>query len=440
MGAAPENPRGKAGLSDIDGGYLRCFYRAYRRETCFPEELVKEFARRTSIGQTVWAKARREKDFSVFAQELEKILELVKERSRLLGTGEHPYDALLDEYEPGMTKAELDRIFTPLKKELVDLTAWIARQPQANNDFIYREYPQKDQENLGRFILNQLSFPLDRGRLDVSTHPFTTTLGSHDVRITTRYGEKNPFNSLFSTIHEVGHGLYELGFAEEISGNLLAEGTSFGIHESQSRTWENLIGRSRGFWKTYFPEVKKRFPPALGDVTEDAFFRAMNRVEPTFIRVDADEVTYGLHVILRYELETALVEGSLSVGDLPEVWNNKMESLLGIRPAEASQGVLQDVHWSAGQWGYFPTYLLGNLYGAQFMNTADPELLDLAEGIKAERLTNLLDWQRENIHRHGSVYTASELVERITGGSLSSSYFIDYLKRKYRDIYSGIMN
>ena len=438
LGASPENPRGKADLSDRDGGYVRLLYRMYRRATCFPEELVKEFARRTSIGQAVWARARREKDFSLFAPELEKILELVKERSRLLGVGEHPYDALIDEYEPGMTKAELDRIFITLKRELVELSAWIARQPQVDNGFISRKYPQADQEDLGRFILAELSYPMDRGRLDISTHPFTTTLGSHDVRITTRYGEKNPFNSFYSTIHEAGHGLYELGFGEEISGNLLAEGTSLGIHESQSRTWENLVGRSRKFWRRYFPEVKKRFHQALGDVTEETFFRGMNRVEPSFIRVDADEVTYGLHVIFRYELEVALIEGSLRVDELPQAWNDKMVSCLGICPPDAAQGVLQDVHWSAGLMGYFPTYALGNLYGAQLMNAASRELPNLDEDIEAGRLAVLLDWLRKKIHRHGSVYTASELMKQVTGESLTSSYFIDYLKKKYRDIYGGV--
>jgi carboxypeptidase Taq len=437
LGATLETPRGTFPLSDVDAGFVRHFYRRHRREVCFPDDLVREFARRTSMAQSVWARAKKSNDFALFAPELKKIVVLVRERARLLKVGTHPYDALIDTYEPGMTKEELDRIFIPLKKELTSLVAQIKTRPQPENDFFKADYPLQDQRRLGDLILSRLGYPLDRGRLDISAHPFTTTLGADDVRITTRYGEPNPFNSFFSTVHEAGHGLYELGFGDTVRGNLLADGTSLGIHESQSRTWENLIARSRPFWHGFYGEVQKLFPAILGEVPEETFYKAVNRVSPSFIRVDADEVTYSLHVILRYELETALMEGTLEVEDLPRVWDDKMEEFLGIRPDKASLGVLQDVHWSAGLFGYFPTYALGNLYGAQLFLAARKDLTALMEDVEAGRFAPFLDWLRRSIHQHGSVYTASELIQKITGEPLNPGYFSAYLKEKYQDIYGG---
>ncbi|MBI9104229.1 MAG: carboxypeptidase M32 [Spirochaetales bacterium] len=435
LGADEKSSSGNENLSDEDRAYIRVFYRNYHRASCLPSDLVEEMARASSLGQSVWVQARKENDFGKFAPALEKILGLNREAGRLINVGDHPYDSFLDEYEPGMRKAELDVTFGALKEDLKSLVKRIKDAGQVEMGFLKRDYPEELQEKFGNYILKELAYPLDRGRLDVSTHPFTTTLGNHDVRITTRYGEPNPFSSLFSIIHEAGHGLYELGFSDEIAGNILAEGTSLGLHESQSRTWENMIGRSLPFWEKYYPEAQKTYGNALSDISLETFYKGINAVKPSLIRVDADEVTYSLHVILRYELETALFEGTLSVNDLPAAWNAKMEELLGIRPDSDANGVLQDVHWSVGLLGYFPTYALGNLYGAQFMDKAYKDVPDLDDQVRKGNHAVLLEWLRENIHKHGSAFTASELCVNVTGKPLDASYFTQYLNKKYGEVY-----
>ena len=435
LGAGKDNPGGNPDLSPADRAYIRYFFHKYNRAICLPGELVTELARATSLGQTTWVKARKADDFSMFAPALKKVLDLTKKSAALMNPDGDPYDALLDGYEPGMTRKELEKVFSALKSELVSLVSRIAAAPAPDTEFLNRDFPQEAQEAFGRYILNEMNYPMDRGRMDVSAHPFTTTLGADDVRITTRYGEANPLSSLFSVIHEAGHGLYELGFAPEIRGNLLAAGTSLGVHESQSRTWENMIGRSRPFWTRYFPEAVRHFPAALKGVDFETFYKAVNSVKPSFIRVDADEVTYSLHVILRFELETMILDGKLEVEELPDVWNRKMEEFLGIRPSKDSLGVLQDVHWSAGLVGYFPTYALGNLYGAQFMNTARKEIPDLDSHVEKGDLGVLLSWLRSNIHAPGSSLTAGELCRKVTGEDLNPEYFSRYLSEKYGEVY-----
>lgn len=445
LGADEENPAGGPELPAPDRAYIRFFYTRHRREAALPRDLVTSLARAGSLGHGAWIKARRENDFPLFAPYLKEMFSLNREKARLLGSAGSTgsvgsakpelYDALLEEYEPGMTRAELDRIFPPLKEALIELTGRIAQKPPVKAAFLERDFPREAQDAFSRFMLEALGFPPDRGRLDVSAHPFTTTLGADDVRITTRYDEPDPLASLFSTIHEAGHGFYELGFSGEIRGNLLAAGTSLGLHESQSRTLENIIGRSRPFWNYFFPRAKGFYPEALGDVTSEDFYRGINQVRPSFIRVNADEVTYSLHVILRYELERALLEGSLSVEDLPAAWDDKMEAYLGIRPESLSQGVLQDVHWSVGLVGYFPTYVLGNLYGAQFIHTAEGETPGFWERIGRGEMEAWLGWAREKIHSPGASLTAGELVRQVTGEELNPGYFSDYLNEKYRELY-----
>ena len=435
LGADESNPGGNEELDPSDRAYIRFFYNKYHRAVCLPSDLVEEMARAASLGQSVWVKARKDNDFSSFAPALERNLELTRKAGKLIGIGEHPYDSFLDEYEPGMRKSRLDVVFGDLKKELKDLVQKIQDAGQVDTGFLERDYPNDLQEKFGKYILDELGYPLERGRLDVSAHPFTTTLGSHDVRITTRYGEPNPFSSLFSIIHEAGHGFYELGFSDDIQGNLLATGTSLGIHESQSRTWENMIGRSLPFWERYFPKAREFYGKSLDDVSLETFYKGINAVQPSFIRVDADEVTYSLHVILRYELETALFDGSLEVKDLPEAWNSKMKELLGIVPGTDALGVLQDVHWSIGLLGYFPTYALGNLYGAQFMEQAVSDIPDLFGHVKKGEHHILRDWLRENIHCHGAGLTADELCRKATGRDLDPHCFTDYLNGKYGEVY-----
>jgi carboxypeptidase Taq len=304
-----------------------------------------------------------------------------------------------------------------------------------DTQFLEHSFSVEKQEEFGRYLLGKLSYPLDRGRLDVSAHPFTTTLGFDDVRITTRYHENLLLSSISGTIHETGHALYELGFPEEMRGTLLAAGTSLGIHESQSRTWENVIGKSRSFWEHNLPELKRLFPDQLGAVSVDQFYRAVNKVEPSLIRIEADEVTYSLHIVLRFELELRLLTGDLAVADAPTAWNERMECLVGIRPDSDANGILQDTHWASGLMGYFPTYALGNLYGAQFTKKMRSDLPNLDNEIASGNLEPILDWLRSNVHVHGSALTANEVCEKVTGESLNPQYFIDYLEAKFGEIY-----
>lgn len=435
---SPRDDRSRArgtSLKDIQRAYIRKFYRDFLREKKLPKKLVTDLAREASVAQQRWVEARKGDDFSRFEPNLKRLLELVCEKVEKLGYEDHPYDALLDLFEPEATVAQVKPVFEKLKTGLKEMIDRIGRSQQVDNRFLYRSYPVDKQERFGRRVLEDMGYDFERGRLDLSAHPFTSTLGSDDVRLTTRYNENFFGTGIFGSIHEGGHGLYELGFAEEIRGNLLADGISLGIHESQSRMWENLVGRSMAFWKHYYPELTGMFPDALGDISLDAFYRGINRVEPSPIRVEADEVTYNLHIILRFELELELVTGGLKVENLPSAWNDKMQELLGFVPRNDAEGVLQDVHWSHGAFGYFPTYSLGNLYAAQFFHTAESRLPDLASDIESGNLTVLLEWLRENIHAHGSVYTADELCRKVTGESLKPKYFLDYLRDKVGTVY-----
>ncbi len=434
-GVSEQNLKGDSEFGARDRAFLRKFSREYFRETKIPKDLVVAFSEEASLSQAQWIEARKKSDFSLFAPHLQKILDLSREKAEKIGYTVHPYDALLDEFEPFATAASIKKIFSSLKPELMDLVRKIAGSNQVDDSFLLKNYPVKEQEAFGRTVLQDLGFDFNRGRLDVSAHPFTTSTGSDDVRLTTRYQENQFRTGIFGIIHECGHGLYELGFPEDIKVSILAEGTSLGIHESQSRTWENIIGRSLPFWEYYFPKLKDMFPNQLRDVNLEQFYKGINKVEPSMIRVDADEVTYPLHIILRFELELALISGELAVKDLPEAWNSKMEELLGIRPENDAEGVLQDVHWSFGAIGYFPTYALGNLYGAQFFNSMKKSLGNVDDLIKQGDFGIILGWLRENIHQYGSIFTAEELCINATGEPLNPVYCSKYLENKYRSIY-----
>lgn len=435
LGATGEHPRGDASLPALDRAHLRFIYRYYKRETKLPKRLVLELSKTTSIAQANWVEARKTSDFSRFSPHLKKLLALVKEKAECFGYEDHPYDALLDEYEPEMKTATVSKVFSRLQEWLTPFVEQIQGKPQVDDSFLHREFPAAKQELFGKRVITDMGYDFQRGRLDVSAHPFTTTLGIDDVRLTTRYNERFFNTALFGTIHEAGHGLYELGFSEEIRGTSLADGTSLGIHESQSRMWENMIGRSFAFWKHYFPIARDIFSESLGDVDVMQFCRAINKVEPSFIRIEADEVTYSLHIILRFNLEKRLTEGSLEVDDLPEAWRQESKKLLGIVPAQDDEGVLQDIHWSMGSIGYFPTYALGNLYGAQFFSAMKRAIPDVERSIEQGDFGTMLAWLRENIHRHGSVFTPEELVRRVTGEELNPDHFIRYVEDKFRPIY-----
>lgn len=423
------------GLEANEAAFVREKRREYDQQTKLPEDLVARKAEARSLGQATWASARKANDFAAFAPRLETLVDLARETADLLGYQEVRYDALLDQFEPYMRASQVTPIFAELRSGLVELLGRIKARPQVDTEFLGVEFDVERQEAFSRRILEILNYPADRGRLDRSTHPFSTKLGSHDVRVTSRYEADNVLSSVFSTIHELGHGHYELGIAPELHGSVLDSGTSLAVHESQSRHWENMIGRSRQFWQFALPLMQEFFPAQLQGVDVDRMWRAANRVQPSFIRVDADEVTYSLHVILRFELEQALIAGEIQVRDLPEAWRAKSKDLLGIVPETDALGVLQDVHWSAGLFGYFPTYALGNLYAAHFLGAMQRDLGDIWAGVAHGKTDHILSWLHDHIHRHGMAKTANELLTDITGDELSPRPFLEYLNTKYSAVY-----
>jgi len=437
------------GLDDRQAACVREIRRDYERATRLPRSLVEELARAGSGAQEAWKAARRDNDFAAFAPWLTRMVELSRQKATCLGFGEggEAYDALLDEYEPGATAAQIESVFTPLGRALAELVGEIADAPSPPDDAPLTVHaPTAAQDALGRHVLGAIGFDLAAGRLDVTTHPFCEGLAPGDTRLTTRYDEAYWPGALFGTMHEAGHGMYEQGLPKSAThagpegedvplfGTPLADAISLGIHESQSRMWENFVGRSHAFWRWLLPEAG-RLVPALGDHDVDAVYRAVNIVRPTLIRVEADEGTYNLHVMLRFELERAMIAGDLAVADLPGAWNERFEQLLGLAVPDDARGCLQDVHWSFGLFGYFPTYTLGNLYAAQLweaISTANPDLdAQLASGSFAP----LRGWLNEHVHAHGRRYRAWELCERVTGRPLEARPLLDWLSGKLRAVH-----
>lgn len=414
---------------------IRQWRREYDKLTKLPTELVVEFTRVTSLAEKVWEEAREESDFSLFQPHLERIVSLVREIAERLGYAREPYDALLDQYEQGMTAQEVERLFEPLRRHTPELVAQIQSAPrQPDTSILHRHYPREAQERFCRMLTERIGFEWQRGRLDPTVHPFATRLGPGDVRITTRYYEDFLSPALFGTTHELGHALYEMGLPEEHWGTPMGESTSLGMHESQSRMWENFVGRSRAFWEHFYPIAQEHFD-ALRDVPLDDFVFAINAVQPSTIRVEADEVTYNLHILLRFELELALLRNELQVADLPAAWNEKFKHYMGFEPPNDAEGVLQDVHWSGGMIGYFPTYTLGNLYAAQLFEAAQRDLGDLHAQFRKGEFMPLLEWLREKIHHQGQRYPAKELIERITSAPPSAEPLINYFQSKFIPLY-----
>jgi len=421
--------------TDEDRAMVRLHRREFDRASKLPKELVEREARLVGIAQPAWAVARNHQNFREFAPHLAQLVALAREKADLLGYQDHPYDALLDQYEPGTTSSQVARVFDGLEAGASDLVKRIASRSQADDSFLHRSFPASVQEQVGRRIAGDIGFDWKAGRLDRSTHPFQTTLGPRDTRITTRYDESFFNPALFGIIHETGHALYEQGVDPKLGATILGGGTSLGIHESQSRFWENGIARSKPFVDHYFPVFQQAYPQSLADVDAEAFYRAVNRVEPSFIRVEADEVTYNLHIIVRFRLERAMVDGSLKAADVPGAWNELFTKLFGVTPPNDALGCLQDVHWSAGLLGYFPTYALGNLYAAQFFSALKQALPDWETLVRAGNFAPLLGWLRTNIHRHGRIYDANDLCRRATGQPLDPSFYLDYLNTKFGALY-----
>jgi len=430
-----------AGLNENDAppeqaANIREIRRSYERAVKLPSELVHRIAQVSSVAKGAWAQARRESDFSRFAPHLAELLALKREVADRVGFKSEPYDALMDEFEPGATSAEVAGVFEALRGPLSDFVKRLAASPRQPDDgVLHRQFPRAVQEALARRLAEAIGFDFESGRIDVSTHPFCSGTTPHDVRLTTRYHEDFFNPSIFGVLHEAGHGLYEQGLDPAHVHTPMGQAVSLGIHESQSRMWENFVGRSLPFWEKFYPEAVAAFPQSLGDVSLDAFYGAINVVKPSLIRVEADEVTYNLHIIVRFELEREMVAGRLAVTDVPEAWNQKVHDLLGIRPDNHADGCLQDIHWSMGAFGYFPTYALGNLYAAQFFATARQAMPDLDARIRRGNFAPLLEWLRVNIHRHGQCFRASDLVKRVTGSPLSVRPFLSYVTGKFGPIY-----
>ena len=417
---------------------VREWRRGYDRATKLPPELVEELARVTTAAQQAWQEAKAKNDFPLFRPHLEKVVDLKRREADAVGFKDHRYNALIEEFEPGTTVAELKTLFADLTKELVPLIRAISEsQTKANRTVLERDYPIDRQKLFAESAAVAFGFDFVAGRLDTTAHPFCSGFGPGDCRITTRYNPRFFSESFFGVLHETGHALYEQNLPADHFGTPIGAACSFGIHESQSRLWENQVGRGRPFWDHFFPRLQQAFPATLAGVSPDAFYFAINDVRPSLIRVEADEATYNLHIALRFELELALLSGDLAVADLPDAWNVRFADLFGLAVPDNSRGCLQDIHWSFGGIGYFPTYTLGNLYAAQFMSAVRRDLGadSLADDFRRGEFGRLKGWLVEKIHKNGQRYRAGELCRRATGSPLSPDRFLTYLKDKFGSLY-----
>jgi carboxypeptidase Taq len=421
-------------LSAPQKAALKAWRRDYLRSIKLPSSYVKNLVTTTTKASSAWAEAKKASNFKKFAPHLEKIVKLNQKKATYLGYKESPYDALLDLYEPDSTCTKLTPLFDSLKTGLKTLLHKITSIPQHDASFLKQNFDPTAQFEFSKTLLAAMGFQAETSRLDLSNHPFCMAIHPTDIRMTTRIHEDDIMSNLFSALHEGGHGLYGKNLPIQFFGTPLGEQISLGIDESQSRFWETRIGRSRPFWHHFLPLLQTAFPQ-LKDVSLDQFYFAINTITPSFIRVEADEVTYTLHVILRFEIEKMLVEGSLKVKDVPKVWNQKMQELLGITPPTDSLGCLQDIHWSMGSMGYFPTYALGNLYAAQLFEKFAHDHPDWESKVSQGNLTFIREWLKTHIHQYGRQYTPGELIEKVTGKPLSEKPYLDYLNAKYGKIY-----
>ena len=435
IAAAQEEQAGEA-YDSTAASMLRVVEREYKEQMLFTAEFVRRRSDVTGTGGAAWAQMREENNFAGFASHLAAAVAIAQETAEIRGYESEPYDGLLSQYERGMTSAQLRKVFAEVKKETVPLLQAIAQRSDKVDDKILQQtFPVATQEAMCRYGAESIGYDFKRGHLGEVHHPFSTSFGRDDVRITTRYSPEYAMSSLFGTMHEAGHAMYEQGIAQELDRSPLGQGASLGIHESQSRLFENQVGRSLGYWQAHFGKLQTFFPEQLSGVKVEDFYRAINKVQPSLIRVEADELTYNMHIIVRFELEQALINNEIKVNDLPAAWNDKMKSLLGIVPDSDKKGVLQDVHWSQAAFGYFPTYTLGNLYSAQFMASAKAQDAQIESELGEGKNTRLLAWLRSNIHQHGNKYDAAELCMKATGQSLSPEPFLQYVREKYGAIY-----
>jgi carboxypeptidase Taq len=419
-----------------DASLIRVARREYERAIKIPPKFMAEFYEHGSRSYNAWVAARPENNFKALAPLLERTVDLSRQMADFFPGYEHIADPLIDFADYGMKATTLRSLFAQLRRELVPIVQAITSQPPADDSCLKKNYPQADQLAFGLEVIKQLGYDFNRGRQDLTHHPFMTSFSLGDVRITTRIKEDDLSDGLFSTIHESGHAMYEQGIRMELEGTPLAGGVSAGIHESQSRTWENLVGRSRGFWEYFFPKLQAKFPEQLKGISLDTFYRAVNKVQRSLIRTDADELTYNLHVMIRFDIELALLEGNLLVRDLPEYWHLRYNADLGMRAPDDRDGVMQDVHWFGGTvGGAFQGYTLGNIMGAQFFAQALNAHPEIPQEMSQGKFETLHTWLIDNVYQHGSKFTASELIERVTGGPLSIEPYLNYLKTKYGELY-----
>jgi carboxypeptidase Taq len=430
--SALEAQAGQWAYDSDTAGLLRVARHNYDRATKVPAELAAEITRVTTLSQQAWVSARKANDYAAFKPHLAQVIALTRQYAACFSTSAPIYDTLLGDYERDTTAADIQGMFDGIKHELIDLVQAVAKRNRpADRAILERSYGVVGQRKLSRLVSERIGYDYQRGRSDEVAHPFCTSFSINDVRITTRYLKNWLSSGLFGTLHESGHAMYEQGSAQNLERTPLAGGTSLGIHESQSRLWENIVGRSKPFWLWAYPFAQKIFPRQLGDVSLDQFYRAINYVQPSLIRVEADEVTYNLHIMVRFELEQALLNDQISLDDLPAAWNDKYTHYLGITPPNDKDGVLQDVHWSVGYLAYFPTYSIGNLLSAQFYAQAEKDLPGLSDDFAQGKFERLLGWLQTHIYTHGGKFSPKEIVQRVTGGGMSAQPYLDYLKGKY---------
>ena len=415
---------------------IKVSLREYEQAIKVPPEFTAEFAKLRSAAFNAWQEARLNDDFLHFQPHLKKIVQMNQQFAEYFSPYDHVYDPLLDRFEPGMKMVEVKKIFDDLRPQQVALIQEISQAPQVDDSFLHQHFEQKKQWDFGKEVITRYGFDWKRGRLDKAAHPFTTNFSVNDVRITTRVDEGFLNSALFGTLHECGHALYELGILKDFERNALGGGASLALHESQSRMYENLVGRSLPFWEYFFPRLQEIYPEQFSDVKLPTFYKGINKVAPSLIRVEADEATYNLHIMLRFEIEIALMDKTIAVENLPEFWNSKMEKYLGVTPPNDALGVLQDIHWSGGMIGYFPTYALGNLVSVQLWEKINEDLPDLGNEFRKGKFEDLREWLVENIHRHGKKFEPQELIKKVTGSKIDSAPYLRYLERKFSEIYN----
>ncbi|MCS7245812.1 MAG: carboxypeptidase M32 [candidate division WOR-3 bacterium] len=420
-------------LNEIERSNLYWWERSYIRSKKIPKELLINHIKVSTVAYQVWKEAREKSDFELFKPYLNEIVKILREKVQILGYKNEPYDALLDGYEAEITAEEISKVFEELKGETIRLLEKV-KEKDFKRRLINGHFEKEKQKSFCIYLLEKIGFDFSMGRIDETTHPFATRIHPGDIRITTRFYEDNILSSIFGTLHEMGHAFYEMGLKEEYFGTPVGEAVSLGIHESQSRFWENIIGRSLEFWELFYKDLRRYFMH-FENIKLEHFYLAINEIKPSYIRVEADELTYNLHIILRFELERDLINGKLSIDDVKDAWNEKFESLFGFRPRNDSEGILQDVHWSSDM-GYFPTYTLGNLNAAQFLYKINKDLGNIYELVKEGNFKTIYNWLKENIYEKGSLYKPQELLEKVTGERTNPKYFLKYIEDKIEKLLS----